>query len=273
MRGSSAGAGVAGYEVADTRSAQVWHAMALAALVASVVAAQTPATATAAPVDSHDLVRISGFEIDRHEVTVGQFRAYARATEIRTKAENEGGGFQFLGGWQRMAGWSWATPHGRPARDDEPAVHVTWHEAKAYCAWVGLRLPTDAEWVAAAYTEHRPTPPAPFITGRTYPYPTGDSPEAANQIDSSRRWPVYPASAATIGQGRGHVPVRVTPAGVNGLVDMGANVWEWVDHEERGEKRTRGGSWWYGAGQMQASARYEKDPDFPALYIGFRCAR
>lgn len=273
MTGASAGGRLEGSRPA----AGSWSATATRrvfsylAIFAIIITAGAPARA--APVDGHDLVPIAGFEIDRHEVTIGQFRAYVVATEIRTKAEIEGGGFQFLGGWQRMAGWSWATPHGRPARDDEPAVHVTWHEAKAYCAWAGLRLPTDAEWVAAAYTEHRPSPPAPFVTGRTYPYPTGDSPEAANQIDSPRRWPVYPASAATIGQGRGHVPVRVTPAGVNGLLDMGANVWEWVDHEERGEKRTRGGSWWYGAGQMQASARYEKDPDFPALYIGFRCAR
>jgi formylglycine-generating enzyme required for sulfatase activity len=46
-----------------------------------------------------------------------------------------------------------------------------------------------------------------------------------------------------------------------------------VDHDVGGKKRTRGGSWWYGPAQMRAGAHYEKAPDFPAVYIGFRCAR
>jgi formylglycine-generating enzyme required for sulfatase activity len=54
---------------------------------------------------------------------------------------------------------------------------------------------------------------------------------------------------------------------------MGANVWEWVDHDVGGLKRTRGGSWWYGPAQMKADALYEKAADFPAVYIGFRCAK
>jgi formylglycine-generating enzyme required for sulfatase activity len=221
----------------------------------------------------HDLVAIGRkLRIDAHEVTVGQFRAYQAATGKRTKAEQEGGGFQYLAGWQRMAGWTWRHPYGVAAADDEPAVHVTWDEARDYCGWVGLRLPTDAEWVSAAYTEQRPVPPAPFAQGRTYPFPTGESADGANQIASPARLQRYPAPADAIGQGRGHVRVGATPPGVNGLHDMGANVWEWVDHEVDGKKRTRGGSWWYGPAQMKADALYEKPRDFPAVYIGFRCA-
>ena len=219
------------------------------------------------------MVRVGAFAIDRHEVSIAQFRAFMIATEIGTLAERDGGGFQYLGGWQRMRGWTWATPFGAPGRDDEPAVHVTWHEAKAYCAWAGLRLPTDAEWLAAAYTERRPAPPAPLETGRTYPFPSGNSPDAAHQIASPIPLPFYPAPRGDLGQGRGHVPVMTTPPGVNGLFDMGGNVWEWVDHDTSGLKRTRGGSWWYGAAQMQAEAIYDKAADFPAVYIGFRCAR
>jgi formylglycine-generating enzyme required for sulfatase activity len=213
-----------------------------------------------------------GFAIDRHEVTVGQFRAFATATGTRTKAEREGGGFQYVGGWQRMSGWTWERPYGRPGRDDEPAVHVTWDEAVAYCRWAGLRLPTDAEWVEAAYTERRAAPPAPYVAGRAYPFPTGETADGANQMDATAAR-AFPAPADKIGRGRGHVPVATTTAGVNGLYDMGANVWEWVDHEVGGEKRTRGGSWWYGPHQMKVNALYEKARDFPAVYIGFRCAK
>ncbi len=242
--------------------------------VLALLAILTPIDAMSRP--AHDMVRIAApggaFFIDRHEVTVGQFRAFVTATGTRTTAEKDGGGFQYLGGWQRMSGWTWAAPYGTPARDDEPAAHITWHEAKAYCDWAGLRLPSDNEWVEAAYTERRTAPAAPFVTGRTYLYPTGDSPDTANQT-AARGLTGFLAPAGKLGQGRGHLPVEMTPPGVNGLSDMGGNMWEWVDHDEGGEKRTRGGSWWYGPAQMRADALYNKAPDFPAVYIGFRCAR
>jgi formylglycine-generating enzyme len=235
------------------------------------LAAGDPADAT-----SHEMQRIESpqatFFIDRHEVTIGQFRAFATATKLTTKAERDGGGAQFTSGWQRMPGWVWHAPYGQPGREDEPAVHVIWEEADAYCRWAGYRLPTDAEWVRAAYTETRAAPPAPFKAGITYPYPTGDSPDPANQTASPLTFPGPSIKPAGLQQGRGHLPARTTPPGVNGLWDMGANVWEWVDHEEGGQKRTRGGSWWYGPQQMRADALYSKPRDFPAVYIGFRCA-
>jgi formylglycine-generating enzyme required for sulfatase activity len=210
---------------------------------------------------------VDGFRIDRIEVTIGQFRRFVAATGVTTAAEKAGGGFQFRAGWERMAGWTWQAPFGRPGADDEPAVHVTWHEALAYCRWAGLRLPTDAEWARAAYVETRADPPTPFQNGRAYPYPTGESPDGANQLDRPKG-----ALGRELGRGAGHVPARTTAPGVNGLWDMGANVWEWVDHETGGGKRTRGSSWWYGAAQMRADNLAEKPADFPAVYIGFRCA-
>jgi len=60
---------------------------------------------------------------------------------------------------------------------------------------------------------------------------------------------------------------------VNGLHEMGGNAWEWVDSGPGPEKRTRGGSWWYGAEQMRDEFIQSKRFDTAVVYIGFRCAR
>ena len=200
---------------------------------------------------------LGGLQIDRTEVTIGQFERYVQATGVRTRAELEGGGFEYVGGWQRRPGWTWRQPDGVSATAQLPAVHLTHAEAAAYCRWANGRLPTAAEWRRAAFTELRAAPPAPWVRGKTYPWPTGDSPQGANTSDPDP-WP----RAA---------PVTQTRAGVNGLHDMGANVWEWASDARGDERRTMGGSWWYPAYQMKADVEAWKPADFYAVYIGFRC--
>jgi formylglycine-generating enzyme required for sulfatase activity len=232
--------------------------------------------AAAAPVD---WVPVGPIDVARTETTVAQYARLAEATRTVTRAERAGGGQVYEAGWVQRRGWTWRTPFGRPAALDEPAVHLDFDEAQAFCRWAGGRLPTDAEWVSAAYTEQRAAPPAPFVRGRTYPYPSGDSPAGAQCLDDCG--PAAKARAvahgAALARGDGPALAGRTPAGVNGLHDMGGNVWEWVD-EPRGatgnaERRTRGGSWWYGAAPMRADHLQGKPADTTVVYIGFRCVR
>lgn len=257
-------------------------ALPFALALLGVAPVASPSSEPAAPTPAGiDWVPVGSFAVARTETTVGQFRRYVQATGTSTQAERQGGGQVYEAGWVRKHGWTWATPFGggNAAADDEPAVHVSFHEAQAFCRWAGGRLPSDAEWVSAAYTEQRGAPPAPFVRGKTNPYPTGDTPAGAQCLDdcgpdAARRAIRH---GAMLWRGSGHARAGSTPAGVNGLHEMGGNVWEWVD-EPRGasgnaQRRTRGGSWWYGAAQLRADHLQDKPADTAVVYIGWRCAR
>jgi len=47
--------------------------------------------------------------------------------------------------WQQRVGSRW-----RPLEPDRAACHLSAHEAAAWCAWAGRRLPSEAEWERAA---------------------------------------------------------------------------------------------------------------------------
>jgi formylglycine-generating enzyme required for sulfatase activity len=198
-------------------------------------------------------VSLGDFTIDATEVTIGKFRAFVQSTRITTEAQRDGGGFEFAGGWVRRPGWTYLAPQGQAGADDEPAVHVAWREAAEYCAWRGGRLPTLEQWKRAAFTEQRAAPTDGFVTGRTYVYAVGDQPEGMNN------------------NRKGHVAVGTTKRGVNGLYDMGANVWEWLADRRGNDALTAGGSWWYGPEQSKAEGAQWKAASFYAVYIGFRC--
>jgi sulfatase modifying factor 1 len=216
--------------------------------------------------------RVHGLRWDLHEMTVGQVKRFADATGFLSRAEREGGGFVYESGWVHKQGWNWRQPYGVPARDTEPAVHLTFGEAQAICQHFHKRLPTDAEWTAAAYQEQRDPPPAGFTSGRRYPYPHGHSAHDSHCLqDCSNRRGTAPGGSLT--RGTGHVPVMQTPPGVNGLYDMGGNVWEWVDTAVGDERITRGGSWWYGAARQVVTDVASKPMDTRVAYIGFRCVQ
>lgn len=96
----------------------------------------------------------------------------------------------------------------------QPVIHVTFHEAEAYCRWAGRRLPSEAEWEVAA---SRAPAGGGGLDERKRRFPWGDEPP-----DSAR--------ANLDGRGLGCVDVAAHAPGDSafGCRQMMGNVWEWT---------------------------------------------
>ncbi|MCF8194363.1 MAG: formylglycine-generating enzyme family protein [Polynucleobacter sp.] len=217
-------------------------------------------------------VKIGNILWDLTETTIGEVKRYAQVTGFRSAAEMQGGGLSYEMGFVKKPGWSWRTPYGVTANDQEPAVHLNAQEAQTICRFYGKRLPTDSEWVMAAYLEQRSQPKDGFTSGRRYQYPNGDTARGSHCLAGcAEHQGVAPKGA--LNRGTGHVLVGTTKPGVNGLFDMGGNVWEWTASSNSGQSITRGASWWYGPEQQLESNVATKPNDTTVVYIGFRCVK
>ena len=201
-------------------------------------------------------IDLGNFLINKYEITIKEFKQYADQNKIKTKAELNGGGYEWGAGWVKRDNWFYFSPYGKkPESVLEPAVHINKFEAENYCKSINGRLPTFEEWSLGAYKQVIES--KKFSKGKTYKYPSGDEPIGMNSqglLDYNK-----------------HIDVTKLPEGINGLVAMGGNVWEWVDDQKNNESLTAGASWWYDGRKTSKEGAQYKPSDFFAIYVGFRC--
>ena len=158
-------------------------------------------------------VEINGILWDQHEMTIGEVKRFANATGFLSAAEKAGGGTSYELGFVKKPGWTWRTPYGVPAGDNEPAVHLNAFEAQSICQFFGKRLPSDQEWVEAAYLEQRNSPPMGFQKGQRYPYPNGANAKGSHCLGSSCGNYKGLAPAGSLNRGDGHVEAALLSLG------------------------------------------------------------
>jgi sulfatase modifying factor 1 len=205
-------------------------------------------------------VTVPAFYMDIYEVTNAKYKAFCDATS-RAYPDDYG----FIGMPNYFTNIDYV---------NYPVVMVSWDDARAYAAWAGKRLPTEAEWERAAKGN---------ADNRQWPW--GDTWVAANANTSDNPADGYPYTSPV-----GSYPNGVSPAG---CYDMSGNVWEWceddwhdnyigaptdggawVDNPSGSFRAGRDGSWsYYGGAIARCANRTYNDPSSRHGRIGFRCAK
>lgn len=234
-------------------------------------------------------VEVAPFSIARAAVSNREFLAFVEAGGYTDQAfwDDEGWQWRSAAGLERPCYWR-PTPTGwemrsfdqwHPLRPDAAVIHVSWHEAQAYCRWAGRRLPKEVEWEVAAAGE--PSPDGRSLAPVKRRFPWGDSPPR-------------PSQANLDGQALGTLDVGALPAGDSafGCRQMIGNVWEWTQdtfgpypgflpdmYQDYSQplfgvtKVLRGGAWTTRGRMIRNTWRTYYGPERNDVFAGFRtCA-
>jgi sulfatase modifying factor 1 len=199
-------------------------------------------------------VTVDGFFIDITEVTNGQFKNFVVATKYITVAERkidweemkkqlapgtqkphdsilQAGSLIFnkkiniianMNNYQQWWTWkigaNWQHPEGPNSsidgKDKDPVVHIAYEDAAAYCKWAKRRLPTEAEWEAAAQGKNDDAI-----------FTWGNNPSILNT--NANTWQgIFPIKNESIDGFEFIAAVKSYPPNSIGLYDMLGNVWE-----------------------------------------------
>ncbi len=162
-------------------------------------------------------VDVPAFDIDRYDVTNGEFRAFVDAGGYQDEQVWSAEDWQWRQAekvehpafWMRDGeGWLWRGMFEPIPLPEAWPVYVSQAEAAAYARWKGRRLPTEAEFHRAAYG----TP-----DGTERPFPWGEAlPDPSRGNFDFQSWEP--------------VPVGARPAGRSawGVHDLVGNGWEWT---------------------------------------------
>jgi len=235
-------------------------------------------------------VTIAGFWMDTHQVTNRQFAKFVELTEYETTAEQRGHSLVFdrtQGSWQEVVGASWRHPRSDNdslvGKEEYPVVHVSWYDARAFAAWAGKRLPTEAEFEYAARAG---------LSDCLYPWGRESAPNGKRMANGWQGW--YPQEDRGHDGAKGLARVGSYPPNRWKLYDMGGNVWCWcsdwyaADYYGQGASQNpagpstgaqrvrRGGSWLSSInhdGALRVAHRNHASPETTTNHTGFRCAR
>jgi gamma-glutamyl hercynylcysteine S-oxide synthase len=272
---------------------------------------QTPETPVRGRPQAASMVRFPGGEIDigtddrsaaydnerpRHRVSVVPFWI-----DVDPVTNGEFVDFIAVGGYSTQAfwseaGWAWRQESGAhapkywewqdgswvsrsmnrigPVAANHPVCHVCYYEAEAFARYAGKRLPTEAEWEAAASWD-----PA---SGAARSYPWGEDPPTSEKANLDQ----LSFSTAPVGS----YESNISPIGCRGMI---GDVWEWTSSDfgpypgfesfpypEYSEaffgsdyKVLRGGSWATRPGAIRNTFRNWDFPIRRQIFSGFRCAR
>ncbi len=250
------------------------------------------ANARSASVRPPHKVTLAAFKIDAYEVTNAQFATFLNTLKVTLNRDSRAGELrpQDVAGPDADRVWGGRRGgtrvfiemddndagieiiNGRfapsPGAANRPVSESTWRGALAFCNWRHARLPTEAEWEAAARGKQ----------GRTYPW--GEAPPTPERA-------VFAARATK------PVGDRAAGATPEGVFDLSGNLAEWTsslvkpypydatdgreDLTVNAERVTRGGDYTYDVAPEQLTGYFRdgfsRNPVQGHRHIGIRCAR